>query len=307
MDYFVKVDGGLGRSIASTGAVEQYALNKNKDDRVFVVTGYPFVFDNLDGIERVLKLDHVTLFEDYLFNGEYVEVEPYNSSFHYRENNHLASTWNYLLNKDTGFVRPKIVLSKNELEMGKKWVEEARKKSCKKVLLFQPWGMFAGMKTSINSDEINFDESYRSLELNTVNALVSKFGKDFEVYLVKDNNQSNVNGAISFTENPRLIFSILPFVDGVVCVDSFLQHACKAVETKCPVVVFWGGTNPKQFGYKEFNNIEKDFDRKVEPIRLPHDHSYYVRKNKDCNVFSEEIEDDCVEFVKGDRLGKKVK
>jgi len=302
MDYFVKVDGGLGRCICSTGAVEKYALRMSKEGhRVFVVTPYPFVFDGIDGLERVLRIDHGTLFEDYLCKGEYVDVEPYNYRGHYQEMSHLCASWNYLLNADKSFVEPKIVLTQNELRAGQEWVEAQRKKSGKKVLLFQPFGQAGGQKSCASGQcgniGVNFDETYRSLEMDTVEGLVSKLSDKFVIFLVKDYNQVDVPDTLPLTENPRLLFSILPFVDGIMGCDSMLQHAAKAVGVKCPVVVWWGGTEPVQFGYKEFHNLENDMKRLNEPCRLPHDHSYYLRKNKGCNKFSEEFEDKAVKFL----------
>lgn len=304
MDWFLKIDGGLGRSIASTGAVEKYVERKNSEgDRVFVITGYPFVFDNIDGIERVLNFNHATLYEDYISKGEYVEVEPYNYSGHFRDLKHVSCAWNYLLNGDDGFLEPKLVLTDNELEAGKKWVENVKKKDGKKVLLMQPFGMAGGYVQGCESvckeAKPVFDESYRSLVMDNINGLVTKLSEDYTIFVVKDQRQVEVKDTFSLTENPRLLFAISLFVDGVIACDSMLQHVCKAVKTKCPVVVFWGGTNPKQFGYEDFLNLEKDFNRVVEPNRLPHDHSYYLRKNKDCNVFSEEFEEKAVDYLRG--------
>ena len=298
---FVKVDGGIGRCIAATGAVVKYALEHQKvGDEVYVVTPFPFIFDGLPAIERVLRADHATLFEDYLSAGEYVEVEPYNSSFHYRDGGHLCSAWNWLLNGDKAFIEPQLALSKNELATGQAWVEQVRKKNGKKVVLVQPWGATGGMKQcggNCAGGTINFDETLRSLELDNVNGLVSKLMPECEVFLVKDYNQLDINGTMPFTGNIREIMSVLPFIDGILCCDSFLHHAAKAVGATCPVVVFWGSTNPTQFGYVGHYVIENKFDRKVEPNRLPHDHSYYVRKNKGCNVFSEAQEDAAVKLL----------
>jgi hypothetical protein len=303
MDWFVKVDGGLGRCICSTGAVEKYVAKKNKEgDRVYVVTPYNFVFDNIDGIERVLNSAHSTLFEDYLIKGEYVEVEPYNYRGHYQEMSHLCKSWNYLLNGEAEFVAPKLVLTDNELNAGRLWVEQAKKKDGKKILLMQPFGQAGGYpkrcESVCNEAEPVFDESYRSLVMDNINGLVNKLKDEYTIFVVKDQNQINIKDTIGLTENPRLLFSILPFVDGIVCCDSMLQHAAAAVGVKCPVVVFWGGTEPIQFGYEKFLNLEKDVKRVNEPNRLPHDHSYYLRKNKDCNVFDESFEDECVKYLK---------
>ena len=302
MDYFVKVDGGMGRCICSTGAVEKYALRKSAEgDRVFVVTPYPFVFDGIDGLERVLRIDHATIYEDYLSKGEYVDVEPYNYRGHYQEGSHLCVSWNYLLNGDKSFVAQKIVLTENEFKAGQSWTEAVRKKDRKKILLLQPFGQTGGQRScaagQCGNIGVNFDETYRSLEMDTVQGLVEKLSDEFTIFLVKDNNQVDVPGTIALTENPRMLFSILPFVDGVIGCDSMLQHAARAVGTKAPVVVFWGGTESKQFGYEEFLNLENAMKRLNEPNRLPHDHSYYLRKNKGCNKFSEEFEEKAVKFL----------
>jgi hypothetical protein len=82
-----------------------------------------------------------------------------------------------------------------------------------------------------------------------------------------------------------------------VCCDSFLHHAAKALEHK-NVTVLWAGTNPKNLGYDDQKNIVAKKKVEYEPLRIPHNHIYYVDKNKGCNAFDDSTIDEIVANLK---------
>lgn len=51
----------------------------------------------------------------------------------------------------------------------------------------------------------------------------------------------------------RYLFALIKLCKTTICIDSFVQHACAALNKKA--IVLWGGTNPQNLGYKEHQNI----------------------------------------------------
>jgi ADP-heptose:LPS heptosyltransferase len=54
----------------------------------------------------------------------------------------------------------------------------------------------------------------------------------------------------------RKIFGIIPFVNKIVCIDSFVQHAAAAFNKQS--IVYFGGTSPKVLGYSCHQNISQE-------------------------------------------------
>ena len=133
MEKFVKIDGGIGRVIAATGAVEQYA--KESKEAINIVSSYPQIFYGLEGINRVYNIGMPYLYEDYIAKGEFIEPEPYNHHKYYKDEKHLAEVFNYLLNNSDELPEPKIILTQNELDEAKAFIEDLKQKEKKKVLL----------------------------------------------------------------------------------------------------------------------------------------------------------------------------
>ena len=82
-----------------------------------------------------------------------------------------------------------------------------------------------------------------------------------------------------------LLFSVLKRIDVAICCDSFLHHLIEAVDSKAKVFVLWGGTLESNQGYENQVNIRKQKVDFVEPLRLPHNHNFYVARNFGCNDF----------------------
>jgi len=293
---FVKIDGGIGRCIASIGA-----LLKCKRD-LSIVTGFPSIFDGI--VDRPYPIGTHYLYEDHIKQGDFSEPEPYNHYKFYSEGKHLAQVYNFLLNGVDEYVAPKIILSPSEEEFAKQYIDGIKhgsvQKTCdcekcknlpkkrkikkkKKVMLFQPYAKSGGTRIP--------DETFRSLTEETISKFVDTFSKDHTILMVRAPNQATVSDTIPFThQDIRRIIAVIPRVDVVVCCDSFVHHAVAALGNPVKTIVLWGGTSEKNFGYKGHTHLRvKDIE--VEPNRVPHNHSYYVNKNKGCNDFTSKIKE----------------
>ena len=69
----IRIDGGLGRVVAMSGAITEVAKKKE----VKVVTSWPLVFRGNPYIKSVHGLDDRRLFEDVIKGNDYIELEPY--------------------------------------------------------------------------------------------------------------------------------------------------------------------------------------------------------------------------------------
>ena len=331
-NWYVKIDGGIGRCIAATGAIEEFAKRKSEEgDSVGIVTSFPQIFEGLDYIDRVYNINMQYVYEDYISKGEFLEPEPYNSSKYYKDEKHLAQVFNFLLNGKDEFIRPKMVLTENEVVSARAFIESERKSHGKKIVLIQPWGSSGGklvqIPTQNNSTQVNqgnpvqpnqvtspqnafgvpqqefkvmIDESYRSFGTEFGERLNKRLlDEGYQTYIVKTPDQVGFTGAKTFNNlSPRQIICLIPFADGAIACDSFLHHASAALGSPVPTIVLWAGTNEKNLGYSDQTNIHSWKKTLFEPNRIPHNHEYYVNKNKGSNEFKLEMIDEIVSALK---------
>jgi len=346
--WYVKIDGGIGRCIAATGAIEEFAKRKSEQgDAVGIVTSYPQMFEGLEYVDRIYTIGMQYLYEDYISKGEFIEPEPYNSSKYYKEEKHLAQVFNFLLNGEDKMILPKLNLSENELAMAKAFIENERATHGKKIVLVQPWGSTGGRMIQTNGANPNMQmqqnpnmpmqgnpnmqmmpmqmqqnqvcengcgsgavsnaqkPQYKVMNDETFRSFGTEFGEElnkkllaagYQTYLVKLPEQVGFNGSKTFNKlSPRQIIALIPFVDGIVSCDSFISHASAALGTPVPTIVLWAGTNEKNLGYKSQVNFGSWKKTIYEPNRIPHNHEYYVNKNKDSNEFKLELIDKIIE------------
>jgi len=282
------VDGGIGRCIASTGAILEFA----KTHTCSVVSSYPTIFDNI-GL-KVYPIDTPYLYEDKISKGIYLEPEPYNDVAYYAEKKHLAQVFNKLLNGQDKMPEIKMVLTVNESNEAKAYVDSLKSQSGKKVLLLQPYASSGGHMMNNNLVE---DETFRSLKPEFTDKLIEKLRKDYMIILVKDNSQVTNKNTMVLNVDTRKYVALIPFVDAIICVDSFLQHAVAALGNPVKTIVFWGGTKESNVGYSEQVGIRiKEVED--EPNRIPHNHQYYTSKNRGANDFTEEQIDKVLALLK---------
>jgi hypothetical protein len=288
MEEYIKIDGGLGRCISATGVIEEYA--KNSENKINIVTGYTNIFEGLEGINRIYNFGTPYLYQDHIKHGLYKEPEPYNDINFYQNEEHITTIFNKLINGKKEFIQPKIVLTETEKQKAKQTIEELKKETKKtKIVLFQPFGRMGG---HITQDKTNIpDETYRSLTPEFTKKLHDKLLKNNILPLyVKTPDQIAFENSKSFnTPNVREIIACIPYVDAIISVDSFLPHAVAGLNSPIKTIVFWAGTNPKQFSYKEHEQINTLKKVEYPPNRIPHDQTFYVQHNKNCNDFSEKI------------------
>lgn len=326
MDKSIRIDGGIGRVIAATGAIQAFCKKENElGNKVFVLTSFPQTLKNLEGIERIYPLQVVSdnkviappfVYEDIIRKTIYLEPEPYNDFSYYSEEKHLAQVFNKLLNGVDEYIEPIMNFSEEEKESAKAFAEKIRKDSGKKLLLFQPWGSSGGKVIPCNDPncknheehlKILPDDSYRSFGVEFAKRLTDKLLEEYFVILVKNGDQAVLKGTQMLADSingqtvpldVRKLIALIPYVDGIVCCDSFLHHASAALGSPTKTIVLFAGTSAKNLGYPNQVNFSSWKKTEQEPNRIPHDHDYYVNKNKSSNEFKLELIDEILKTLK---------
>lgn len=247
------INGGLGRCVAATGVIKKY-VEDNPKEQVYVVTGFPEVFFNIRGIERVYPMNTPYIFEDLIKESIYEEPEPYKMFEYYNEEKHITACFNKEINGCDEIILPSLNYSDNELKSAEQFV----KSHDKPVILFQPYGSMGGLP--------NVDPSKRSLQHDFAEKLCKKLSKKYQIYLIKEPKQKGIDGVKALKNTARQIGALIPHVHAVIGVDSFLQHAAAQFDTK--TIVFWGATRTSNLGYDKHINYTNGSNVHWSPIRM---------------------------------------
>ena len=231
MSKIIKIDGGIGRVIAATGSLPNDCI---------VATSFPDIFIGNKKIKRVYNLGHAFLFEDVVFDNDWIEVEPYNSSDYYREKKHLSQVLNNMWNGIDEATKPIINLQSFELDSAKEYINQAT--GGDKYIIFQPFGS--------NQEQ---DITRRAMPQHIAQLLVDYIvKKGYKVLYIKGPDHKPLNKVIEVKQQTRAIFSIVANADKFICVDSFVQHVCASQDKNA--LVFWCGTDERNVGYESNTN-----------------------------------------------------
>ncbi len=274
MNRIIQIDGGIGRCIAFTGAL-RHLKEKYPKDKITILTSVPEIFYNNNDIDKVYPLNTPYLFENVIQKGHYFKPEPYNMYEYYVEDKHISTCFNKEMTDDDLFVKPIINLTEKEKKEAQLWVS----KQPRPIILFQPHGMHGGKGLP--------DMTYRSLTDEFAEKLGKEMQKKYDIYIVKSQDQKGIKDLKTFNGlSIRQIIALVPYVHGIVCCDSFMQHACGAFGKKA--IVFWGATIPENLGYETNVNILPKKKRIRIPNRLPHNYLDVENINKGVNEFGDE-------------------
>jgi len=239
MFSIIEINGGIGKSIMASAVI--HGIKKKYPDRnILVITAYPAVFLNNPDVYRVFKHGSVSYFYEEYIHGKDVMFfcdEPYRSNGYMRKEKHLISSWGDILGVETE-ITPKIYLNTLEENVVKVTTN-------KPVLIFQPFG---GAPEQKNNYSWNRDIPIRQAQ-NLANYLAEKYHviQPHVDRQVKLDNCQHVNIPL------RELFVLIKKAQVVIGIDSFVQHARKALGGTA--YVFWITNTPKVFGYEQHINI----------------------------------------------------
>lgn len=297
-------NGGIGRNIMFTAVVRD--LKKAfPDKKLIVIASFPNMFMYNPNVYKVYNMANPNYFyEDYLKEGKatVIDIEPYRHIDYLTKKKHFVECACDLLGikctsiiPDLHFVRNEFVLAQDFLTEKFKGKEKEGKP--KPVVLIQYVGGKIPQGASVKDTMVSETTMYRrNLPLKSIQEVINQLiKKGYGVGCVQAQNQLLPKEATLIFYPLRAVIALLPYVKGVICVDSFLQHACTGLSKRA--MVLWGGTSPKVLGYDTNVNLTQEkcntpFCHRPNSYLwdvMPTGHLWDCPHNSECMNYSPEI------------------
>lgn len=300
------VNGGYGRMVCSIPALELYAQESGDDDFIIVCEGGTDPFKGHPTLdERAYDIWHKNLFKEKLKNRDIVSTEPYRIWEYYNQECNLSQAFDIQINNKgvRKLPKPTMVLSKEELIVGRKLISDVKEKLKKeKTVIIQPFGR--GMQYV---DSSFVDSTGRSIEYKDFKDLIRTLQeKDFAVIIMSemkfDFSKEKFKDEVAMPENISLRqwAATIKYADHFLGCDSSGQHLAFIVGT--PTTAVLGSTYPVNVSYPDcdyFNIVDLGMhDRVYDPIRIMPD-EYTSRKNENIMTMTPDIKQYIINKVLG--------
>jgi len=246
----VIIDGGFGRQLCAEPALEKF-IDRNPDGVIITHFWTPIFWGNRKIAKNIIDASTKGTF-DILKKTKIIKPEPYYNNDFINGRINLIDAFNREINGDSETMRkPKIYLTKAELNAALNFID-----SSKKNIVFQPFGSEAVYQ---NGDII--DSTNRSLNKDNALELMNVLKREGYNVIIFDNRQYDFINQNDFKVLNNLQIresaAVVANCDYFLGVDSSGQHI--AYSFNKPGSVFFGTTNPDNFGYKEhFGIFQKD-------------------------------------------------
>jgi hypothetical protein len=299
------LNGGAGRMLCSIPALELYEQESGDTEFVIVCEGGTDMFKGHPTLDaRAYDPWHKNLFKDVLKNRDVSYPEPYRVWEYYNQQCSLAQAFDIELNGKgvRELPRPTMKLSKEELLVGRKLVNEVKEKIKKdKLLVIQPFGR--GIEII---DDTPVDHTARSFEFKDLKTMLKKLEKDYAIVMMSelkiDLKGQGLKNEIAMPEglNIRQWASMIKYADHFLGCDSVGQHLSYCVGTTTTAI--HGSTFPINVSYpgaENFNVLDLgEADRIYDPIRITQEESTN-RHNESLMSMDSDIVDYVVGVVNG--------
>ena len=290
MKTVFNINGGLGREICFTGVIDKYH-EEHPEEEIIIIAGYTDIFQNKSYISRIYHHHAEYLYDDVISKADkYFEIEPYTHIDYFKNLKHLINVSNLIVNNVDEFVKPNIELLDVETKLAKEFMINFRKENPnKKLCLFQAFGATGKYKSG--------DATHRSLsdeEAEQVRDILKE--NDYEIYMIGHDAKEKGLPDTKFFKglSIRQIIGLVPFVDLVVGVDSFMSHLCASFDKKG--IFFYKTTFVENVGYDSNINIKGVGTFQRIPNRLPHNIPNPEMKNVNVKIDIKKFE----KILKGD-------
>lgn len=267
------INGNPEKDLIATCVVSSLKEAK-PDKKIIVVTHFPDIWLHNSDVHRVYKMGATPYFyEDFVVgkNSEIYAHDPYLTSGYINGEKPVAEIWCEMIKIKYNNSKPKLYFTQREEEVA--WRLTQRNKP---VLLIQ------GNETFPIFPNLEFNWT-KDLPIDVLQKIANEaIRRGYDVVQIRNQNQPAIEGAVTLTLNLRLSLAILPNITKILAIDSYLQHACTAVNKSA--VITWLSTSPKTRGYKLHKNILANitsniknrldeyspiFDAKGEHVRRP--------------------------------------
>lgn len=239
-----EVPGGHGKSIMATAVIEAFK-KQHPEYKVIVVTAHdgPLYFN--PNVERVYNFGQLPYFyEDFIFDDTKIfRIDPYHTEDHILQRKHLIKTWCDLYNIKYNGEEPKIYINPRETELV---IDKIRPYDGKPIMLLQTNGGVASQQYSKKSWS-------RDMPIQIAQKLATYYSKNYRVMHIRTDDQIPLEDTEQLTLPHRELYAVFQFSKKRLFIDSFAQHAAKAMGLDS--VVCWIANKPEIFGYENNINI----------------------------------------------------
>ena len=299
------LNGGAGRMLCSIPALELYEQESGDKDFVIVCEGGTDMFKGHPKLhKRAYDPWHKNLFDDVIKHRQVVNPEPYQVWEYYNQQCGLSQAFDIILNNKgvRKLDKPFINLSKDEMLVGRKLINEVKEKIKKdKLLILQPFGR--GIEVI---DDTPMDHTARSFEFSDLKKLMKELEKDYALIMMSelkiDLKGEGLKREVAMPEglNIRQWAAMIKYSDHFLGCDSVGQHLAYCVGTETTAV--HGATFPINVSYPDtenFNVLDLGSEARIyDPIRIVQEESTN-RSNENLMSMDEKIREYVVGVVRG--------
>lgn len=248
-----QIDGGIGKCIAAT-AVCSAIKKKYPNDNLIVVSGYADVFLNNPNVTKSFQFGQVSYFyKDYIKDKETELMlhNPYMEDDYVHLKKHLIQVWCEMNGIPYNGETPELYLTQREIDFyQRKYITD------KPIMILQSnGGGVADIKYSFARD----------LPSCVAIPVIEHFSKTHNIVHIRRDDQIGYDKTTPVTAPIRELLCLTLMSQKRLLIDSFLQHACMALNL--PSVVCWITNSPKTLGYAMHNNILANPFTKVPELR----------------------------------------
>jgi ADP-heptose:LPS heptosyltransferase len=254
----LSVHGGIGRNIMATAVIKNIK-QKFPHMEINVLAGFPDIFMKNPNIKRIHNLGHPSyVYEDYVKDKKtlIMNVEPYQHYSYIHRERHFIECWCEMINIPCVDLQPQVTFNLAEQEMAKDYL----KKFDRQMILFQHQGGKVPEHKTKKDKLISSAGMYkRNLPEHVVQKVVDGLiDMGYMVGSVGHENQFLPRGAEQIKFPIRAIVALIPYVAGVISIDSFLVHGSACFKDQTPTLAIWGGTDPRVLGYHWHKNMMRE-------------------------------------------------
>ena len=245
MNILFQVDGGLGKSIASTAVISAIKKRYPKSN-IIVLTAYPDVFLNNPKVFKVIHLNKASFIYETYIKDKKCKVfagEPYRQSSFFLNEESLLETWCRLCGVKYNGETPEFYISDAEKDYF--------------IPTYQTEKPLFVIHTNGGPEGQEYKYSWsRDLPTTTVNNIINHYKDSYTIVQIRRSDQPQYENCLSALDGYRSIAILLSMSSKRLLIDSFSQHLAAALNL--PSVVCWSTTSPKVFGHKMHVNIKSN-------------------------------------------------
>lgn len=280
-----QIEGGLGKSIMGTAVVEGLSKKYPKDN-IIVLTSYPEVFLGNPFVHKVYHHAQMDYFYRDIISNQQIKTflhNPYFETNFITRSEHLLETWFSMFDIKYRGEQPQLFINTRELNFHSKEYTQYAKKP---IMVIQTNG-------GAENQQIKYSWM-RDIPIETAQQVVNHFKDEYTIYHIRRNDQFQLNHTIEAEGDFRNLCSLIAVSQKRLFIDSFAQHAAKAMGLDS--VVCWIGNTPQQFGYENNINIIANPENKKpelkyakfskyniygDPIEFPYDNESMIFNSQD--------------------------